>query len=404
MKRWFPFIPAALVLATALCWYSFKAGEERRLAQEWRQASLSASFPAGKTGPPATAETVPSLSENPAIPSPVNISTPGQLDKFLTDWTDKVLAEEQRLLDAKQEPYVKDEIFKTHCATLPTGDLLAICRAAPADINLINWSMSVRSSKKEIRDLLYYHAYNELTRRNPFLALQLAPNQPNAPDPELAQHTLLACANKDPEAAWRVIQEKYGGRGAPAQFLGQILRAASLEDYPARMELARKWGLLDRVGQLFKSESSETPAGQQVWISVLKETAPADQEQQVVKFTKEVENSEGFAGVQRLIGQLAEPGTPLYDSILRDAASRDLEEAAGPKADWILSQVSPAAADATAETLMRKWTETDPLPASEWLDKVPKSAPWRKAAVIAFAAAIKPHDPEAAAQWAKTAE
>ena len=139
----------------------------------------------------------------------------------------------------------------------------------------------------------------------------------------------------------------------------------------------------------------------------MRECSPSDKDAQLAKFAKEVETSQGFAGVQRLIGRIAEPGTALYDTILREAAGRDLEEAAEPKADWILAQVSPAAAVATAETLMKQWTETDPLSASEWLDVVPRPAPCRRAAVppcrraaiLAFVKGIEPHDPEAAAQW-----
>ena len=131
----------------------------------------------------------------------------------------------------------------------------------------------------------------------------------------------------------------------------------------------------------------------------MRECSPSDKDAQLAKFAKEVETSQGFAGVQRLIGRIAEPGTALYDTILREAAGRDLEEAAEPKADWILAQVSPAAAVATAETLMKQWTETDPLSASEWLDVVPRPAPCRRAAILAFVKGIEPHDPEAAAQW-----
>jgi hypothetical protein len=131
----------------------------------------------------------------------------------------------------------------------------------------------------------------------------------------------------------------------------------------------------------------------------VRECSPSDKDAQLAKFAKEVETSQGFAGVQRLIGRIAEPGTALYDKILREVAGRDLEEAAGPKADWILAQVSPAAAVATAETLMKQWTETDPLSASEWLDVVPRPAPWRRAAILAIVKGIEPHDPEAAAQW-----
>jgi hypothetical protein len=52
---------------------------------------------------------------------------------------------------------------------------------------------------------------------------------------------------------------------------------------------------------------------------------------------------------------------------------------------------------------MKQWTAADPLAASEWLDKVPRSAPWRQSAVLAFAKVIQPHDPEAAALWRKAA-
>ena len=105
-----------------------------------------------------------------------------------------------------------------------------------------------------------------------------------------------------------------------------------------------------------------------------------------------------------MIPRLAEKGSPLRDSILREAASRDLEEEAGPKADWILSEVSPQAAVDTAETLITTWTAADPLQASEWLDKVPKTTPWHRAAVLAFAKTIQPHDAEASALWRKAAE
>lgn len=94
--------------------------------------------------------------------------------------------------------------------------------------------------------------------------------------------------------------------------------------------------------------------------------------------------------MQRLIGKMAEPGSALYDTILQEAAARDLEEAAGPKADWILAQVSPTFAVGTAETLMKKWTETDPLSASEWLNAVPREAFWRRAAIMVFVSGIEP--------------
>jgi len=150
---------------------------------------------------------------------------------------------------------------------------------------------------------------------------------------------------------------------------------------------------------IFTDEASQSPAGQEAWLEAVEKAALSDKEAQLIRFSKEVEACEGFAGVQRLIGRIAEPGTVLYDTILREAAGRDLEEAAGLKADWILAQVSPAAAVTTAETLMKQWTETDPLPASEWLDVVPRPAPWRRAAILAFVKGIEPHDPEAAAQW-----
>lgn len=81
----------------------------------------------------------------------------------------------------------------------------------------------------------------------------------------------------------------------------------------------------------------------------------------------------------------------------------DLEEGAGGKEDWILARVSAAEAPATA-VLMKHWAEMDPLAASEWLDKVPKNAVWRKAAVLAFAKAIEFYEPEAAGAWRKTTE
>ena len=172
-----------------------------------------------------------------------------------------------------------------------------------------------------------------------------------------------------------------------------------MADIPERIAFAKKWGVLDRLVEFWPAEASQTPAGQEAWLEAVREASPPDRDTQLAKFTKEVESSQGFAGVQRLIGRIAEPGTALYDTILREAAGRDLEEAAGPKADWILAQVSPAAAVATAETLMKQWTETDPLSASEWLDVVPRPAPWRRAAILAFVKGIEPHDPEAAAQW-----
>jgi hypothetical protein len=80
-----------------------------------------------------------------------------------------------------------------------------------------------------------------------------------------------------------------------------------------------------------------------------------------------------------------------------------LEEGAGQKADWILSMTSPAEASRTAEVLIKRWTETDPLSASEWLNAVPGAALWHRSAILAFATGIEPHDPEAAVQWRQVA-
>ena len=121
-------------------------------------------------------------------------------------------------------------------------------------------------------------------------------------------------------------------------------------------------------------------------------------------FAAEIETGEGFAGVKRVIDRLAGPGTALRDRILREAATRDLEENADTKADWILAETSPANVIGTAEALMENWTTADPLAASQWLDRAPASAPWRSAAVLAFAAAIAPHDPEAAQAWLLTTD
>ena len=168
---------------------------------------------------------------------------------------------------------------------------------------------------------------------------------------------------------------------------------------PEKIALAKKWGVLDRLVEFWPAEASQTPAGQEAWLEAVREKSFPDKDAQLAGFAGEVETSQGFEGVQRLIGRIAEPGTALYNTILREAAGRDLEEAAGPKADWIMAQVSPAAAVGTAETLMKQWTGMDPLSASEWLNAVPRAAPWRRAAILAFVGGIEAHDPEAAAQW-----
>jgi hypothetical protein len=197
------------------------------------------------------------------------------------------------------------------------------------------------------------------------------------------------------------VQEKYGGTGTSREILNGVLAGATGTDIAARIELARRWGVLDRVAGQWPATASQSSAGQEAWLGALRETAPPDAESRVMKFAAEVEASGGFSGVQRIIEKMAAPGTPLYDRVLQEAATHDLEEGAAQKADWILAKVNPAAAPATAETLMKHWSEADPLAASEWLNAVPKSAPWRNAAVLAFAKAIEFHDPEAAAEWRK---
>jgi hypothetical protein len=332
--------------------------------------------------------------------------TPELTEAFMARWTEEVLAEEKRLADAGKRTGLdfpdtegKFDSWLHYLPRVLVADLRTICLTARGEVSLSEWSVDVRSSKKEVRSLLAHAAYNELVKRDPFLALTLPQNDPAKENEKHYTRALSQCARIDAEKTWRVVQEKYGGTGGSPGMLVGILTGAAGEDVTAKLDLARKWSVLDRVAGQWTVNASRKPAWQDAWLAAMHEAPPVNAEAQYAKFAGEVETSDGFAGVQRIIDQIANPHTPLYDLVLQQAATRDLEELAGAKADWILARVSPAISAATAESLMKHWTETDPLSASEWLNAVPKTAPWRSSAVLAFAKVIEPHDPEAASQW-----
>ena len=260
------------------------------------------------------------------------------------------------------------------------------------------------SDEDEIRKMLFYYSYAQLADKAPVLALQLPQNQPGAKYDGLYCGAIYSWARLDPEAAWNKILTTYGGKEASRTTITALLNGAGGKNILSKLSFAGKWGILDRAVSIFPNEAAQTPAGQDAWLDAFEKAAISDKIAQLTTFSKAVEACEGFAGVQRLIGKMAEPGSVLYDTILQEAAARDLEEAAGPKADWILAQVSPTAAVGTAETLMKQWTQTDPLSASEWLDAVPREAFWRRAAILAFVSGIEPHDSDAAAEWRAAAD
>lgn len=252
--------------------------------------------------------------------------------------------------------------------------------------------------------MLFYYAYAKLAGKAPVLALELPQNQPGAKYEGLYNGAIFAWAKIDPDAAWDKVLSTYGGKEASRTTIRALLNGACGNEISNKLSFAGKWGILDHAVSIYPDEASQTPAGQEAWLEAFAKTSLSDKEAQLTRFAREVEACEGFAGVQRLIGKMAEPGSALYDAILKNAAGRDLEEGAGAKADWILAQASPVAAAGTAEVLMKQWTETDPLSASAWLNAVPISSPWRRAAILAFVRGIEPHDPEAAAQWILAAE
>ncbi|MES2709425.1 MAG: hypothetical protein V4726_22695 [Verrucomicrobiota bacterium] len=408
MKRLLLSLSSLAVLVFCAGSYRHGAREERRLQLRWAtsgteteagEEEAAGAVASGLKTHTDSRGTLIAQALRPPVPKKL---TPGEAEEFFTRWSTDIKTEEKRLLDAKQAPFGKMKPHEDYLAKLPAGDLLAICLAIPSGESVMHGGMNWESSDTELRQLMWTRSFRSMVDRFPFLSLQLPWNQPDAKPWSETNSTLKSCAAQDAEATWEIVQQRFGGKNAEPSLLRSVLEGAAREDLGARLDLARQWGVLDKVAKLWTREAAQTPAGQEAWIHALKETAPADRDRQAVEFTRELESSEGFAGVQRLISHLAQPGTPLHDSILLAAAGRDLEEAAGPKADWIVSQVTPGAANATAETLMKNWTKTDPLSASEWLDKVPKSAPWRQAAVLAFAKAIEPHDPEAAALWRKT--
>ncbi|MES2467352.1 MAG: hypothetical protein V4675_08635 [Verrucomicrobiota bacterium] len=393
MKRFLPILLVVLALAVCFGFYYRGWQQERRLTGEGSRLPgrvASAGTGAMSAHPAATDKSNPDLGG----------WTPLEAAEFIEHWIAEAHQAEQALIVAGGNALEKLASYDAHLKTLSPEELLAICLTAAADTyNLTIGSMDWQSSDTEMRRLLQNHAYNELIKQNPFLALRIPHDQTHEYNGWHESHALGECARIDPEATWRIVGEKYHGKDVGKNILDRVLRGAAGDDIAARFDCAREWGVLGRVAGEWADDASKTPSGQNSWLEVVRETSPPDKEVQLAKFAKEVETSQGFEGVQRLIGRIAEPGTALYDTILREAAGRDLEEAAGPKADWILAQVSPAAAVATAETLMKQWTETDPLSASEWLDVVPRLAPWRRAAILAFVKGIERHDPEAAAQW-----
>lgn len=401
MKRMLPYLPALAVLIAGLWWYLRGAQAEVALQREWDETGFvsEAVVKEGTAG-----------SSNRGSGGAARLLTPQQTETLMAQWTAAVLAEEQRLVDTgeKEGRFPKTQAkfapWLAYLQSVPAADLLTICLTARDDSSLTAWMVNVRSSEKEIRSLLAHAAYEELLNRDPFLALKVPQNDPATKNDEHYGEVLTYCAKVDRERAWKAVQEKYGGVSASVRVLNGYLAGACGPDIAARIDLARNLGFLDRMAGRWAAGASQSQAGQQAWLKAMREVPPADAEVKLVNFAGEVEMSEGFAGVQRIVDQIAAPGTPLYDRVLRGAVERDLEEGAGGKADWILARVSAAEAPATAEALMKHWAETDPLAASEWLDKVPKSAGWRKAAVLAFAKAIEFYEPEAAGVWRKPTE
>ena len=393
MKRFLQFFPVVLALAVCLGFYFRGWQLERRLTGEGSRVP-------GRVASAGTG----SMSAHPAATDRSNPDlggwTPLEAAEFIEHWMAEAHQAEQALIAAGGNALEKLASYDAHLKTLSPEELLAVCLTAGADTYYLTFgSMNWQSSDTELRRLLQNHAYSELVKQNPFLALRIPHDRTHQFNGWYESHALGECARIDPEATWRIIGEKYHGKDVDKNILDKVLTGAAGDDIPARLDFARKWDVLARVAGQWTDEASKTPAGQEAWLEAVREASSPDKDAQLARFAGEVETSQGFEGVQRLIGRIAKPGTALYNTILREAAGRDLEEAAGPKADWIMAQVSPAAAVGTAETLMKQWTGMDPLSASEWLNAVPRAAPWRRAAILAFVGGIEAHDPEAAAQW-----
>lgn len=409
MKRLLPWLPALCILLAAGLWYLPGAVEEQRLLREGRTPP-----PAASAASPGSAVQTSAVTSRPLPPKnpplPPKLLTPADLEKWMEEWTTKVLDEERRLVETKGKGkdgfYQTEEKFAPWLAMLPSvadEDLFAMCASADPETSFHTWSMNVRSSPKEVRDILIYRAAQTLAGRDPFKALALPRYQTPGEFEKDCAVVLSSCARRDPAAAWRAVQEKYGGAGAPEALIRGLLAGAA-DNLVTRMEYAEKWGLQDRVAGLWAGSASRTPEERQAWLTAVRRNPPDDLDSKLAGFAKEVETSGGFTAFQEIIPEIAPPGTPLYDRLLAEAADRDLEESAAPRAAWLLARATPESAPALAETLIRRWTDTDPLAASEWLNTVPAATPWRRQAVLAFAGAIELHDPEAAGEWRRTAE
>lgn len=72
-------------------------------------------------------------------------------------------------------------------------------------------------------------------------------------------------------------------------------------------------------------------------------------------------------------------------------------------AEWLqsLPENDPLHSPENATHLLQVWAQTDSIAASAWLSEQP-SGPERDAAIVGFAGAIQPFEPEAAATWANT--
>ena len=384
-------LPAGLILVAAVIFYVRDALTVRQLEADWSAGAVGVRYQ--------------NTSAKQNIPAVAGSWSVEDGEKFLAELSDRVAKEQAGLLKTGAGPDTEISFYKSEIENLNSEELTILC-GLPVQLEEFFSCrvISVQCSIQEIRDRLISAAAIKLLERDPFSAINLPAfkwlsTQP--PKEALHAHSWLigSCARHDPEATRELLEKRYEGRNMDLQLLRIVMGQMPMAGIPEKIALAKKWGVLDRLVEFWPAEASQTPAGQEAWLEAVREASPPDKDAQLAKFAKEVETSHGFEGVQRLIGQIAEPGSALYHALLREAAGRDLEEAAGPKADWIMAQVSPAAAVGTAETLMKQWTETDPLAASEWLDAVPRAALWRRAAILAFVSGIEPHDPEAAAQW-----